>query len=264
VEINCAAILPTLLEAELFGYEKGAYTDAKTAKPGLFEAADGGTIFLDEIGYTDPAMQVKLLKVIEEKSIRRMGSLRSKTINTRIISATNRDLKEAIAEGGFRPDLYYRLNVLAVDMPSLRERGADIILLARYFLDRFTKQYGRPPKQLTAEAESLLQSYTWPGNVRELAHVMERAAILPTGPTLAAEQLNLSTGKSKAPVVVGRNGNVSADFSEGGIVLDNVERELIVKALDASGWNRTQASELLGISRDTLRYRMEKHQLQHP
>lgn len=264
VEINCAAIPSALLEAELFGYEKGAYTDAKTAKPGLFEAAGGGTIFLDEIGYMEPAMQVKLLKVIEDKSVRRMGSLRSKTINTRIISASNRDLKEAIAEGGFRADLYYRLNVLTVDVPLLRERGADIVLLAHYFLDRFAKQYGRPPKQLTPEAESLLQSYTWPGNVRELAHVVERAALLPTGSTLAAEHLNLSTGKPKAPVVVGSNGSVSADFSEGGIVLDDVERELIVKALDASGWNRSQASELLGISMDTLRYRMEKHQLHRP
>jgi two-component system, NtrC family, response regulator AtoC len=261
VEIHCAAIPPALLEAEVFGYEKGAYTDAKTAKPGLFEAAEGGTIFLDEIGHMDLALQIKLLKVIEEKTVRRLGGLRAKTLNVRIIAATNRDLETAVAQGAFRADLYYRINVLTVHVPPLRVRGADILLLARHFLARFSRQYGRPAKTLTPAAEALLCAYPWPGNVRELAHVIERAVLLHADATVRAEELGLTNGKSQVPVLVGAAGSVQVDFTAGGIALDEVERQLIVAALQATKWNRTRAALLLGISKETLRYRMEKYQL---
>lgn len=264
MEINCVAIPTTLLEAELFGHEKGAYTDARTARPGLFEAAEGGTLFLDEIGHIDPVIQVKLLKAIEEKSVRRVGGLRTKTLNARIIAATNRDLEAAIAEGAFRPDLYYRIKALTMEVPPLRARGADIILIARYFLDRFGRQYGLPPKTLAPDAEALLMGYPWPGNVRELAHVMERAVLLHDGPIVTANHLGLPGGKADGPLVVASEGGVKVDFSSGGIVLDEVERQLILEALQASGWNRTRAAQLLGISKETLRYRMEKFQLQPP
>ena len=264
VEINCAAIPAPLLEAELFGHEKGAYTDAKAAKAGLFEAADGGTLFLDEIGHMDAAIQVKLLKGIEEKSLRRVGGLRTKSFNARIIAATNRDLEAAIADGSFRADLYYRIKALTIELPPLRERGADIALLARHFLERSTREYGLPAKELTPEAEALLLVYSWPGNVRELAHVMERAALLHAGTKVNAEHLGLPEGGNTAPVAVASGGGVQVDFSAGGIVLDEVERQLIVKALQASGWNRSRAAQLLGISKETLRYRMEKYQLRPP
>jgi two-component system, NtrC family, response regulator AtoC len=265
VEINCAAIPPALLEAELFGYERGAYTDARSAKPGLFEAAEGGTLFLDEIGHMDPGLQVKLLKAIEDKSVRRLGGLRPKSVNVRILAATNRELESAIAEGAFRQDLYFRIKVLTIDIPPLRVRGDDILVLAQHFLEQFGRQYGRPPKRLTADAEALLLSYPWPGNVRELAHVMERAVVISPRQTVSAEELGLSTPKTEAaPIAVAADGGVRVDFSSGGIVLDEVERQLIVEALRTAGWNRAQAAQLLGISKDTLRYRMEKYQLQSP
>ena len=263
VEINCAAIPATLLEAELFGHEKGAYTDARTAKPGLFEAADGGTIFLDEIGHMDVTIQVKLLKAIEEKAVRRVGGLRTKSFNARIIAATNRDLEAAIAGGAFRSDLYYRIKALTLEVPPLRDRGGDVVLLARHFLERFTRQYGLPPKVVAAEAQAILLGYSWPGNVRELAHVMERAILLHAGPTVQPEHLGLSGGREKAAVVVGGAG-IQVDFSTGAIALEEVERQLITEALQSAGWNRTKAAQLLGISKETLRYRMEKYQLQGP
>jgi len=261
VEINCAAIPSSLLEAELFGYEKGAYTDARAAKPGLFESADGGTLFLDEIGHMETALQVKLLKAIEEKSVRRVGGLRPKTFNARIVAATNRDLEAAIADGTFRPDLYYRIKALTLDLPPLRLRGSDIALLARHFLDRFTRRYGLPPKSLSPEAEAALLAYPWPGNVRELAHLMERAILLHEGPTIAVEHLGLPARSAVATVQVGP-GTVHVDFSVGGIRLEEVERQLILEALNAAGWNRGRAAQLLDISKETLRYRMEKYHLQ--
>jgi DNA-binding NtrC family response regulator len=262
VEINCAAIPASLLEAELFGYEKGAYTDARTAKPGLFEEADGGTLFLDEIGHMEFGLQVKVLKAIEEKSVRRVGGLRAKTFNARIVAATNRDLEAAITDGTFRPDLYYRIKALTLEVPPLRSRGSDITLLARHFLDRFTRRYGLPPKRLAPEAEAVLLAYAWPGNVRELAHLVERAILLHEGPTIAAEHLGLAAGSTVAAVRVGP-GTVQVDFSAGGIRLEEVERQLILEALNTAGWNRGRAAQLLAISKETLRYRMEKYQL-HP
>ena len=163
-----------------------------------------------------------------------------------------------------RPDLYYRIKALTIQVPPLRDRGADITLLAHHFLDRFTRQYGLPTKALAPEAEALLLAYPWPGNVRELAHVMERAVLLHAGPTVQAEHLGLSGGKARAPLVVKAEGGVEVDFSSGGIVLDEVERQLIAEALHAAGWNRTRAAHLLGITKETLRYRMERYQLRPP
>ena len=264
VEINCAAIPAPLLEAELFGYEKGAYTDAKAGKPGLFEAADGGTLFLDEIGHMDPTMQVKLLKAIEERSIRRVGALRAKSYNARIIAATNRDLEAAIAEGAFRADLYYRIHALEIDVPPLRDRGDDVLLLARHFLDRYSRQWGLPPKVVPSETETALRAYAWPGNVRELAHMMERAVLQHAGSAVTVEQLGLGASKRSSRMSVERDGAVHVDFAAGPIVLENVERRLIEQALRAAGWNRGRAAELLGISKETLRYRIEKFDLSPP
>ena len=264
IEINCAAIPSSLLEAELFGYERGAYTDARAAKPGLFEAAEGGTLLLDEIGHMEAALQVKLLKVLEDKALRRLGSVRSKPVNVRIIAATNRDLEAAIASGDFRQDLYFRLNVVTIVVPPLRQRGADALMLAEHFLDRFTQEYGRPAKRLTKEAGAALLAYHWPGNVRELAHQMERAAILHEGPLVDVADLGLPTPHSVAPVTVRAGESVTVDFRVGAIVLDDVERELIIKALLAAGGNRSRAAQLLGISRDTLRYRIDKFKLTVP
>jgi DNA-binding NtrC family response regulator len=209
----------------------------------------------------ETALQVKLLKAIEEKSVRRVGGLRPKTFNARIVAATNRDLDAAIADGTFRPDLYYRIKALTLDLPPLRLRGSDIALLARHFLDRFTRRYGLPPKSLSPEAEAALVAYPWPGNVRELAHLMERAILLHEGPTIAVEHLGLPARSAAATVQVGP-GTVHVDFSVGGIRLEEVERQLILEALNAAGWNRGRAAQLLDISKETLRYRMEKYHLQ--
>ena len=264
VDINCAAIPAALLEAELFGYERGAYTDARTAKPGLFEAAEGGTIFLDEIGHMDPALQVKLLKVIEDKEVRRLGGLRPKPVKARIVTATNRDLDAAIAAGEFRQDLYFRIKVLTVEIPPLRLRGADITLLARHFLDVFAREYGHPHKSLAPDADAALLAYPWPGNVRELAHLMERAVLLHGGSVVTADDLGLAPHRTAPQVSVDAASGVQVDFAAGGIVLDDVERELILKALTAAAWNRGTAAQLLGVSKETLRYRIEKFQLQSP
>jgi DNA-binding NtrC family response regulator len=264
IEINCAAIPATLLEAELFGHEKGAYTDARSAKPGLFEAAEGGTLLLDEIGHMDLALQVKLLRAIEEKAVRRVGGLRPKEVNVRIVAATNRDLEAAIGEGAFRADLYYRIKALTIQLPPLRERGEDVLLLARHFLARCAARYGLPPKALTPEAEKALLGYAWPGNVRELAHVMERAVLLHPGGAVEPRHLDLPAQSDRAALSISAAGGVQVDFSAGGIVLEDVERQIILEALTSAAWDRGTAAKLLGISRETLRYRMEKFQLRPP
>jgi DNA-binding NtrC family response regulator len=192
-----------------------------------------------------------------------VGGLRPKSFNARIIAATNRDLEAAIAQGAFRPDLYYRIKALTLDIPPLRARGADILLLARHFLERFTRQYGLPPKRLAAAAEAALAAYPWPGNVRELAHLIERAVLLHEGVVITPEQLGLLVASSEAPVHVAPGG-VRVDFSSGGIQLELVERELLQEALRVAIWNRGRAAQLLGISKETLRYRMEKYQLHPP
>ncbi len=260
VEINCAAIPAALLEGELFGFEKGAYTDARTSKPGLFEAADGGTLFLDEIALLDAGLQAKLLRVIEDRAIRRLGALSSRQVDVRIVAATNRDLEAAVRDGSFRQDLLYRLRVLTVDLPPLRARGEDVLLLAEHFLAECRRRYGLGDVALSPGARTALRGYPWPGNVRELMHVIERAALLSATRTLEAEQLGLSVD-SVSPVAVAADGAVSVDFARGPINLEAVERALIERALTHTQWNRSRAAELLGLTKETLRYRIEKFHL---
>jgi DNA-binding NtrC family response regulator len=263
VEINCPAIPAALLEGELFGFEKGAYTDARTSKPGLFEAADGGTLFLDEIGLLDPALQAKLLRVIEDRAVRRLGALGSRRVDVRIVAATNRDLEAAAREGAFRQDLLYRLRVLTVELPPLRARGDDVVLLAEHFLGACRDRYGLGDVRLSPASLKALSAYPWPGNVRELAHVIERAALLHPGPALEPAHLGLLPPAAQ-PVGVSADGPVQADFGRGPIDLEAVERALIEKALQHAAWNRTRAAQLLGITKETLRYRIEKYALAPP
>ena len=260
VELNCAAIPATLLEGELFGFEKGAYTDARQSKPGLVEAADGGTLFLDEIGLLDLQLQAKLLKVLEDRAVRRLGALAPRQVDVRILAAANRDLEAAVAEGAFRADLLYRLRVLTVSLPPLRGRDEDITLLAEAFLQATRERYGLDDVRLSAGARRALVEYPWPGNVRELRHVLERAALLHPGEAILPEHLGL-TGRLDARTAV-RADEVSVDFRRGPIDLEAVERELIARALSHADWNRARAAELLGLTKETLRYRIEKHGLQ--
>jgi two-component system response regulator AtoC len=257
VEINCAAIPTALLEGELFGFEKGAYTDARASKPGLFEAAEGGTLFLDEICLMDLGLQAKLLRVIEDRAIRRLGALTSRRVDVRILAATNRDLEAAVRDRAFRQDLLYRLRVLTVDLPPLRVRGEDVGLLADHFLGECSRRYALGDIVLTAAARRALAAYSWPGNVRELMHVVERAALLNSGRAIEASHLNLSAD-SVSTVGVEPDGAVHVDFAAGPINLEAVERTLIERALVHSGWNRSRAADLLGLTKETLRYRIEK------
>jgi two-component system NtrC family response regulator len=250
IQLSCAALPETLLESELFGYEKGAFTGAADAKPGRFELADTGTLFLDEIGDISMTVQVKLLRVLEQMSFERLGGSKTLRVDVRLIGATNRDLPAMIKSGEFREDLYYRLNVIPINLPSLRERRADIKLLAQHFLIRFARD-----KQLAAESLRLLEDYHWPGNVRELQNTIERATILSRGRIIEPEDL---------PAEVRRGVPLSGDAIQlpaEGVTLEKVERELITQALDRTGGNRTRAAELLGISRHTLLYRIEKYGL---
>ncbi|HEX2645961.1 MAG TPA: sigma-54 dependent transcriptional regulator, partial [Candidatus Dormibacteraeota bacterium] len=192
IEVNCTALPATLMEAELFGYERGAFTDAKESKPGLIEAAEGGFIFLDEIGDVDLSVQGKLLRAIEERAVRRVGSVRERKIDVRIIAATNRDLEREVRAERFRKDLYFRLAVIVLDVPPLRERGEDVLLLSQHFLRTFNAKYGKVVRELSPKARALLLAYSWPGNVRELSHVIERAVLWSEGPTLDAEHLSLT------------------------------------------------------------------------
>jgi len=261
VEVNCGAIPAQLLESEMFGYERGAFTDARAAKPGLFEAADGGTLFLDEISAMPLELQVKLLKAIEDRSVRRLGGLRQKTVDVRIVAATNADLDRSAHEGTFRADLLYRLKVLTLVLAPLRSRPEDVVPLARHFLAEAGRRYRRP-RRLTSDAETSLRAYEWPGNVREVANVIERAVLLHEGEEIGAGVLGLpALARGGAPIEVGSGGGVKVDFSQGGLSLSELERTLIVEALKAAGGNRRRAAELLGISVETLRYRMEKHAL---
>jgi DNA-binding NtrC family response regulator len=260
VEINCAALPEHLLEAELFGYEAGAFTDAQKRKPGLFEAADRGTLFLDEIGDLALAMQAKLLKVLEDKIVRRLGGLRDHHVDVRIIAASNQPLEQLVQQGKFRADLYFRLRVIHLSVPPLRERGDDILLLARHFLHLYSRRYGKQPMHFSNAAKVALRQYSWPGNVRELRNVVEHTVLLSPQNIITPEQLPLLPG-------------VNLGFSETtavpdrfvlppqGICLEEVERNLVQQALERTDWNVTQAARLLGLSRDTLRYRIEKYKL---
>ena len=256
IEVNCAALPASLMEDELFGHEKGAFTDARTRKVGLIEAADGGTLFLDEIGELELTLQAKLLRVLEDLKVRPIGALQDRKVNVRVVAATNRDLAREAEAGRFRSDLVYRLTVFQVRIPPLRERGDDVLLLAREFLQRLAARYARPPLSLDDSAVDALRAYPWPGNVRELRNCLERAVLMQRGPLLQAEDLGLP----EAPA--GAVAQAAAQPAAAPTSLDALERSHLVAALEAHHWNVSLAARALQITRDTLRYRMAKHGLQ--
>jgi len=262
VAINCAALPGTLIESELFGYEKGAFTDAKTRKEGLFEQAEGGTIFLDEIGELELSLQAKLLRVLEEGSFRRVGGLKDLPLDVRVIAASNRDLKTESEASRFRVDLFYRLSVIQIDIPPLRERGDDVRLLAEHYITSFRSRMRKSISDIAPEALAAFRRYEWPGNVRELRNVIERAMILEDGDMITANYLPRGLA---GELDLGSDGHEdsakSADefrLPADGVSLDEVEMSLVRQALKRSGGNQTKAAELLDISRDQLRYRMKK------
>jgi transcriptional regulator with AAA-type ATPase domain/tetratricopeptide (TPR) repeat protein len=254
IDVNCAAIPDTLLEAEMFGFERGAFTDARRSKPGLFQAAHRGTIFLDEVGLLPEGLQAKLLKVLEDRTIRRLGATRDEPVDVWVITATNEDLKVGMRERRFREDLYHRLAVLTVTLPPLRERGADILALAEHFLSRVGGEYGVPGKSLAADARAALLAYRWPGNVRELSNVIERAVLMSSANEITAEALGL--GDATAPPADARAAPAEAPVS-----LDDAMREHLVEVLSQTSWNISRTAALLGISRNTLRARMDRYGL---
>jgi DNA-binding NtrC family response regulator len=249
VELNCNAIPPTLIESELFGHEKGAFTDARTAKPGLFEAADRGTLFLDEIGDLPPTMQGKLLKVLEDKQVRRVGALRARTVDVRIIAATHVDLAGAVKRGVFREDLFYRLSVIPIHLPPLRDRGDDVLLLAEHFLRTLAGQYGMPAPSITPELRRALLAHGWPGNVRELRNGLERAVLLADGP-IHPEDL-FHGGVGAPPAGSGGTGG-PLPFPA---TLDEIEKAAAFAMLERVDGNKSAAADALGISRSRL-YRL--------
>ncbi|BDV43633.1 sigma-54-dependent Fis family transcriptional regulator [Geotalea uraniireducens] len=254
VAINCASMPEALLESELFGHEKGAFTDARQRKPGLFEEANRGTIFLDEIGEMAIASQAKLLRVLEERAIRRVGGTRSIAIDVRVVAASNRDLQEAIGAGRFREDLFYRLNVFPIRIPPLRDRREDIPLLATFYLERYSRSFSRNFQGISPEALARLTEYRWPGNIRELKNVIERICIMHDGPLLTAAQLPVEIAGSGAAPADG-----PPDLSLGlAAALDRFERQLIDTALARCDNNVVRAARLLGIPRSTLRYKMAR------
>jgi len=253
IEVNCTAMPAALVESELFGHERGSFTDAKQARTGLFEAAQGGTLFLDEIGHIEPDLQAKFLKVIDERRVRRIGSSRDREVNVHVIAATNRDLDQAVREGAFREDLLHRLRVLSFELPPLRERPADVALLARHFCAELGQQYRRN-LQLTPAAAQLLSAYAWPGNVRELRNVIERATLLSGADALGAEAFRGLT----ATAAPGAEAPHPFRLPEEGVDLEQLERDLLEQALARAGGNQSQAARLLGLSRHALRYRLGK------
>jgi DNA-binding NtrC family response regulator len=251
IKINSTAIPENLLESELFGYEKGAFTGAATSKPGKFELADKGSLFLDEIGDVPPVTQVKLLRVLQEREFERLGGTRTIKVDVRLIAATNRDLRAALEEGTFREDLYYRLNVVPIDIPPLREHKEDIPELVNLFLARYAERAARPVSAITPEALRLLMEFHWPGNVRELENIIERACALARGPVIEAADIHIDSGRSKTQTS-------SAAILPEGKSLDEWEDEIIREAYRRANGNKSQAARLLGLSRNALRYRLEK------
>jgi DNA-binding NtrC family response regulator len=258
VELNCGALPAQLIEAELFGHERGAFTDARERKVGLVETADQGTLFLDEIGEAEPSTQVRLLKLLEDKRFRRLGSAREQQVNVRIVSATHRSLEELVKAGQFRADLYYRLRVVEIKVPPLRERGRDVVELAEHFLQAQAQRYRRGAMRLSADAEEALLRHPWPGNVRELRNVMEQAVLMAAGPAISARELSLLDLGAPAA----KAGAAAAPAADEDLDLERSERRLIELALQRADGNVTRAARLLGISRDTLRYRLERLGLQ--
>ncbi|HET7699005.1 MAG TPA: sigma-54 dependent transcriptional regulator [Vicinamibacterales bacterium] len=253
MNITCSALPEQLLESELFGHERGAFTDARLQKKGLLEIADGGTVFLDEIGEMSAGLQAKLLRFLEEKSFKRVGGAQDIRVDVRVIAATNRNLEEEVSRHRFRADLFFRLNVLPIELPPLRSRPDDIPLLVDYFIDGFNAELKKRVQGATTAAHALLRGYGWPGNVRELRNVIERAMLLSDGTRLDAHDFTLSATAA----------SVASEFElpAGGVDLEELERSLVVQALKRSGGNQTKAGTFLGLNRDQIRYRIEKFNL---
>ena len=262
VAINCAALPATLIESELFGYEKGAFTDAKARKEGLFEQAEGGTLLLDEIGELELSLQAKLLRVLEEGAFRRVGGLKDIALDVRVLAASNRDLKTESEAGRFRLDLYYRLSIIQIDIPPLRERGDDVLLLSQHYIDTIGARLKRSQriKGLSSEAKEVFRKYNWPGNVRELRNIIERALILEDSDEITVEYLpvGLTTNLRLSPPGDAQQTSTRFVLPPEGISLDEAELSFVRQAIERSGGNQTRAAELLGISRDQLRYRLKK------
>jgi len=255
--VNCSALTETLIESELFGHEKGAFTDARNQKKGIFEIADGGTILLDEIGDISSKIQVKLLRVLEQKTFQRVGSTIDIKVDVRIVAATNRKLEKLVHEKKFREDLYYRLNVANIYMPPLRERGEDIIKLSEFFLHEFNTAFHKNFKGLSEDTKKMFLNYNWPGNVRELRNVIERAVLMDEGEYIFSHQVELGhlhTLSHEIPTM-------DVELATSDQSLEEVEKKALRQALEKTNYNQSQAAKLLKISRDTLRYRMKKHSL---
>ncbi|MHB8058167.1 MAG: sigma-54-dependent transcriptional regulator [Desulfuromonadaceae bacterium] len=259
IAINCAAIPDTLIESELFGHEKGSFTGADAREIGIFEAAEGGTVFLDEIGEMNVAMQAKLLRAIQEKEIRRVGGKVNIGLDVRVVSATNKDLEQEIKKGNFREDLYYRLNVIRVNLPPLRERGSDIKTLAEFFLEKYSKAAGITLDGISKQTLKLLMNYSWPGNVRQLESVIERSILMAESNYVEPEDLpsEITTCGSLA-------GGINVDLPPEGIDFEALEKGLIIKAMERAEWVIGKAAPLLGMSYKTLQYRLDKFEIERP
>jgi two-component system response regulator AtoC len=255
MNITCSALPEALLESELFGHERGAFTGADRLKRGLFETADGGTVFLDEIGEMVPGLQAKLLRFLEEKTFKRVGGSVDIKVDVRVVAATNRNLQEEVRQGRFREDLFYRLNVLPIALPPLRERADDIPRLVTFYVDLYNTEFKKKIRGVTPEAMEWIQKHPWPGNIRELRNAVERAMLLSEGQLL--DVADFSGGGAVAMHLGG-----SVDLPAGGLNLEELERSLVVQALERTGWNQTKAAALLGLNRDQIRYRVEKFQLE--
>ncbi|HSG28894.1 MAG TPA: sigma-54 dependent transcriptional regulator [Candidatus Krumholzibacterium sp.] len=258
LEINCAALPEALLESELFGHEKGAFTDAKFRKKGLFELAENGTIFLDEIGEMGITLQSRLLRVLENKTFRRVGGVKDQKVNTRIVAATNRDLLGAIEAGLFRNDLYYRLQVIPIDLPPLRERKEDIPLLANFFIDLFNKEFKKKVAKIGPEVEKKLQAYSWPGNVRELKNVIERAILLEADEELLPEHVPIDSMTAEGGTEAGTGGGLDRIQP---MSIKEMEKILISRTLEETEGNKSKAARILGISRQTLREKTKLYEM---
>ena len=276
VAINCSAIPETLIEAELFGHEKGAFTDAKQMKKGLFEAADGGTLFLDEIGELSPVLQAKLLRVLEDQVIRRVGGVRDIQVDVRVIAASNRDLEKAVRESQFRQDLYYRLAIIAIFIPPLRDRKEDILPLVDFFIDRYNRRFRKSIRGITDETRQLILNHNWPGNVRELRNTIERGMILEDESFLRSMYLPFSVGESGGRTLFERTSPADGVrqlpggralprlyIPDGGTSLEEVEHSMVELAMTQANGNQTNAAKLLDISRDALRYKLKKFSMVH-
>jgi DNA-binding NtrC family response regulator len=260
VKVNCAALPETLLESELFGHEKGAYTGADRQRIGRFEQADGGSMFLDEIGDMSPAIQAKILRVLQEHEFERLGGTRTQRVDVRLITATNRDLSAMVAQGLFREDLYYRLNVVSVEMPPLRERKDDILALAMFFVKKFAAELKKKVDGLDPEAQKMLMRYNWPGNIRELENAIERAILMTEGQNIGAEDLRLGELAGGG----GREASTLVKIPPSGVPLEEIERSALMEALKMSNWVQKDAAELLGISPRVMNYKIKTLRIEFP